>query len=160
MHDVEAAALRLKTTPVDEKNAPDVAAAALDRALLAEEAAHPRSAARLWAKIPPRRYVCFYPMNKKRGERVNWYGLPYQERARMMLEHGKIGRSFHGLVTQVISGSTAVGAGPVFLRAASELRPQLDQHAAVQFAGFQVTLKREHRFDRLREVRVERVRLV
>jgi chlorite dismutase len=31
--------------------------------------------------------------------------LPFQERARMMLDHGKIGRSFHGLVTQVISGS-------------------------------------------------------
>jgi len=74
-------------------------------ALLAEEAAHPRSAGRLWAKVPPRRYVCFYPMNKKRGEAVNWYSLPYQERARLMLEHGKIGRSFHGLVTQVISGS-------------------------------------------------------
>jgi len=74
-------------------------------ALLAEEAAHPRSAGRLWAKVPPRRYVCFYPMNKKRGEAVNWYSLPYQDRARLMLEHGKIGRSFHGLVTQVISGS-------------------------------------------------------
>jgi len=74
-------------------------------ALLAEEAAHPRSAGRLWAKVPARRYVCFYPMNKKRGEAVNWYSLPYQERARLMLEHGKIGRSFHGLVTQVISGS-------------------------------------------------------
>jgi hydrogen peroxide-dependent heme synthase len=74
-------------------------------ALLAEEAAHPRSAGRLWAKVPARRYVCFYPMNKKRGETVNWYSLPYQERARLMLEHGKIGRSFHGLVTQVISGS-------------------------------------------------------
>ena len=74
-------------------------------ALLAEEAAHPRSAGRLWAKVPARRYVCFYPMNKKRGEAVNWYSLPYQERGRLMLEHGKIGRSFHGLVTQVISGS-------------------------------------------------------
>jgi len=74
-------------------------------ALLAEEAAHPRSAGRLWAKVPARRYVCFYPMNKKRGETVNWYSLPYQERARLMLEHGKVGRSFHGLVTQVISGS-------------------------------------------------------
>jgi peroxiredoxin len=74
-------------------------------ALLAEEAAHPRSAGRLWAKVPSRRYVCFYPMNKRRGEVVNWYRLPYQDRARLMLEHGKIGRSFHGLVTQVISGS-------------------------------------------------------
>ena len=48
MHDVEAAALRLKTTPVDEKNAPDVAAAALDRALLAEEGGDLKTAAREW----------------------------------------------------------------------------------------------------------------
>jgi chlorite dismutase len=74
-------------------------------AALAEAALEPRSAARLWAKIPPRRYVCFYPMDKKRGEEINWYLLPYEERAALMIDHGKIGRSFHGLVTQVISGS-------------------------------------------------------
>ena len=74
-------------------------------ARLDEAARDPRSAARLWAKIPTRRYTCFYPMDKKRGETVNWYMLPYHERAAQMLEHGKIGRSFHGLVTQVISGS-------------------------------------------------------
>jgi chlorite dismutase len=73
--------------------------------LIAEQARQPRNAARLWAKVAPRRYVCFYPMNKKRGETVNWYELPYDERARLMLDHGKIGRSFHGQVTQVISGS-------------------------------------------------------
>jgi chlorite dismutase len=72
---------------------------------LAEQARAPRNAARLWAKIPQRRYVCFYPMDKKRGEAINWYQLPYEDRARLMLDHGKIGRSFHGLVTQVISGS-------------------------------------------------------
>jgi chlorite dismutase len=72
---------------------------------IAEQAAQPRNAARLWAKIPARRYVCFYPMDKKRGEAINWYELPYEDRARLMLDHGKIGRSFHGLVTQVISGS-------------------------------------------------------
>jgi peroxiredoxin len=74
-------------------------------ALLAEQANAPRNAGRLWAKVPSRRYVCFYPMDKKRGEAVNWYRLPYEERARLMVDHGKIGRSFHGLVTQVISGS-------------------------------------------------------
>ncbi len=74
-------------------------------AAIAEQARSPRNAGRLWARIPQRRYVCFYPMNKKRGEAVNWYALPYAERARLMLDHGKIGRSFHGLVTQVISGS-------------------------------------------------------
>ncbi len=73
--------------------------------LLQEQARNPRNAGRLWARLPKRRYVCFYPMDKKRGETVNWYMLPYADRARLMLDHGKIGRSFHGLVTQVISGS-------------------------------------------------------
>ncbi|MDQ2680120.1 MAG: heme-dependent peroxidase [Candidatus Eremiobacteraeota bacterium] len=73
--------------------------------LLGEQAQSPRNAGRLFAKVPPRRYVCFYPMDKKRGESVNWYMLPYEQRAALMTEHGKIGRSFHGLVTQVISGS-------------------------------------------------------
>jgi len=72
---------------------------------LSEQERHPRNAERLWAKVPRRRYVCFYPMDKRRGESVNWYELPYAERARLMVDHGKIGRSFHGLVTQVISGS-------------------------------------------------------
>ncbi|HEY8297578.1 MAG TPA: hydrogen peroxide-dependent heme synthase [Candidatus Baltobacteraceae bacterium] len=73
--------------------------------LLAEQERNPRNAGRLWAPVPQRRYVCFYPMDKKRGEDVNWYMLPFEQRAALMLEHGKIGRSFHGLVTQVISGS-------------------------------------------------------
>ncbi|HYZ15349.1 MAG TPA: hydrogen peroxide-dependent heme synthase [Candidatus Acidoferrum sp.] len=74
-------------------------------AMLLEAATEPRNAGRLWARIPRRRYVCFYPMNKKRDGADNWYSAPYEERAKMMLEHGKIGRSWHGHVTQVISGS-------------------------------------------------------
>ncbi|BDE05277.1 putative heme-dependent peroxidase [Vulcanimicrobium alpinum] len=73
--------------------------------LLADAEREPRNAGRLWARIPHRRYVCFYPMNKKRDGADNWYNTPYDERAKLMLEHGKIGRSFHGHVTQVISGS-------------------------------------------------------
>ncbi|MDP9024005.1 MAG: chlorite dismutase family protein, partial [Candidatus Eremiobacteraeota bacterium] len=60
---------------------------------------------RLFARIPERRYVCFYPMSKKRDGADNWFMLPFEERAKMMTEHGKVGRSYHGLVTQVISGS-------------------------------------------------------
>ena len=78
--------------------------AAFDEQIKKEEA-NPRNASRIWARVPQRRYVCFYPMDKKRGESVNWYMLPYEERARQMLDHGKIGRTYHGLVTQVISGS-------------------------------------------------------
>lgn len=73
--------------------------------LLAEQAANPRNAGRLWARVPDRPFACFYPMNKRRGESVNWYALPFADRARLMLDHGKIGRTFHGQVTQVISGS-------------------------------------------------------
>jgi len=79
--------------------------AAFDAALAAA-AKEPRNAGRLAARIPRRRYACFYPMNKRRiGEEENWYLLPFSERARLMAEHGKIGRTYHGLVTQVISGS-------------------------------------------------------
>lgn len=79
--------------------------AAFDELLL-EQSREPRNGVRLWAKIPSRRHVCFYPMNKRRGEQYNWFATPYEERARMMHEHGKIGRTYRGLVTQVISGST------------------------------------------------------
>lgn len=62
-------------------------------------------ATRLWPDIPPRRYVCFYPMDKKRGEVKNWYQVPIAERQQMMSEHGLIGRRYAGQVTQIISGS-------------------------------------------------------
>lgn len=63
------------------------------------------AAARLWPEIPHRRYLCFYPMNKFRGEAKNWYSESIQERQRMMREHGLIGRRYAGRVTQIISGS-------------------------------------------------------
>lgn len=64
-----------------------------------------RVAGRLWLEVPARRHVCFYPMNKHRGEVKNWYAEPFAERARMMREHGRIGRSYAGRVTQIISGA-------------------------------------------------------
>jgi len=63
------------------------------------------AAPRLWPPIPARRYVCFYPMNKLRGETKNWYAAPIGERQKMMAEHGVIGRKYAGQVTQIISGS-------------------------------------------------------
>ncbi|HEV7180740.1 MAG TPA: hydrogen peroxide-dependent heme synthase [Candidatus Baltobacteraceae bacterium] len=73
--------------------------------LVRKQAESPYVAPRLFAKIPDRRYVCFYPMNKKREGADNWFMLPFADRARLMTEHGKIGRKYHGQVTQVISGS-------------------------------------------------------
>ena len=60
---------------------------------------------RLFPEVPARRYVCFYPMDKKRGEEKNWYSVPLEERQRMMQDHGFIGRGYAGKVTQIISGS-------------------------------------------------------
>lgn len=62
-------------------------------------------APRLWPDIPARPYVCFYPMDKRRGESRNWYQVPIEQRQAMMREHGTIGRKYAGLVTQIISGS-------------------------------------------------------
>ena len=60
---------------------------------------------RLFLELPQWRYVCFYPMNKRRGETFNWYAEPFARRASMMREHGMIGRHYSGKVIQVISGS-------------------------------------------------------
>lgn len=61
--------------------------------------------ARLYPEIPPNKYACFYPMDRKRGEVINWYTLPLEERQRQMHEHGLIGRRYAGTVKQIISGS-------------------------------------------------------
>jgi chlorite dismutase len=64
-----------------------------------------RVSGRLWLDVPARRHVCFYPMSKLRGETKNWYAEPFEARAGMMREHGKIGRHYAGQVTQIISGA-------------------------------------------------------
>jgi peroxiredoxin len=66
-----------------------------------KEAMHPR----LFPEIPSHRYVCFYPMDRRRGENKNWYTLPIEERARQMNEHGLVGRRYAGTVKQIITGS-------------------------------------------------------
>jgi hydrogen peroxide-dependent heme synthase len=73
--------------------------------LVRKQAENPYVGPRLFAKIPSRRYQCFYPMSKRRGEVQNWYVLGFEARAKMMSEHAAVGRSYHGRVTQVISGS-------------------------------------------------------
>jgi chlorite dismutase len=63
---------------------------------------------RLYPEVPPRRYLCFYPMSKRRGEQVNWFDLPAGDRADLMKGHGMIGRKYAGQVTQVIAGSVGL----------------------------------------------------
>jgi chlorite dismutase len=60
---------------------------------------------RLFPDMPPARYICFYPMDRRRGEEKNWYTLPIEERQRQMEEHGLVGRRYAGTVKQIITGS-------------------------------------------------------
>ena len=69
---------------------------------------HERVKTRLFRMIPDERYICFYPMNKRRGEQVNWYTLTLDERRNMMRGHGRIGHKYHVIVTQIIGGWTAL----------------------------------------------------
>ncbi len=62
-------------------------------------------APRLWPAIPDAKYLCFYPMDRKRGEDKNWYQVAMAERQRMMHEHGMIGRRYADSVRQIITGS-------------------------------------------------------
>ncbi len=62
-------------------------------------------APRLYPEIPAAKYLCFYPMDRKRAEEKNWYAVPMAERQRMMHEHGMIGRRYADCVRQIITGS-------------------------------------------------------
>ncbi len=62
-------------------------------------------APRLFPEIPSAKYLCFYPMDRKRAEEKNWYTVPMADRQRMMHEHGMIGRRYADCVRQIITGS-------------------------------------------------------
>ena len=65
---------------------------------------------RLFPNLPPEgmKAFCFYPMSKRRGEKHNWYALPFEERDKLMRQHGASGRNFKGRVLQVVTGSTGL----------------------------------------------------
>jgi hydrogen peroxide-dependent heme synthase len=97
--------LKLFRTLQQEKgivpHTPEWDAAIADTIARQTEAMRPR----LFPQIPPARYVCFYPMDRRRGEDKNWYSLPIEERQRQMEEHGTVGRRYAGTVKQIITGS-------------------------------------------------------
>jgi hydrogen peroxide-dependent heme synthase len=66
--------------------------------------------ARLYPQLPPEGMpaFCFYPMSKRRGEATNWYALDFEERTRLMMGHGAVGRTFRGRVLQLVTGSAGL----------------------------------------------------
>ena len=65
-------------------------------------------APRLFPEVPDARYICFYPMDRRRGEDHNWYMQPLPDRAKMMHLHGMVGRRYAGVVRQIITGSVGL----------------------------------------------------
>lgn len=66
--------------------------------------------ARLYPVLPPegKPAFCFYPMSKRRSVEGNWFTLEFEERKRLMYEHGSSGRKFAGRLVQLITASTGV----------------------------------------------------
>lgn len=67
-----------------------------------------RLEARLRPIIPSAAWLCWYPMNKRRGETYNWYALDTEARRAYMRNHGRLGHRYHGQVTQIIGGSVGL----------------------------------------------------
>ncbi len=65
---------------------------------------------RLFPVLPPegKHAFCFYPMSKRREQGANWFTLPLEERAALMQEHGKSGRTFAGRIVQLITASAGL----------------------------------------------------
>jgi peroxiredoxin len=108
---------------------------------------------RLWPEIPNAKYICFYPMDRRRGEQKNWYQESMADRATMMHLHGMIGRRYAGEVRQIITGSIGLDDWEwgvdlfaddplVFKRLIYEMR--FDEVSAVYalFGSFYVGLRR------------------
>jgi peroxiredoxin len=66
--------------------------------------------ARLRPQLPPEglEAYCFYPMSKRRVHDDNWFQLPFEERTKLMLEHGTTGREFRGRILQLVTGSAGL----------------------------------------------------
>ena len=63
---------------------------------------------KLHPQMPDWQLLCFYPMSHRREGDDNWYALDYEERKRLMGEHGRSGRAYTGRVLQLVSASTGL----------------------------------------------------
>jgi chlorite dismutase len=90
---------------VETRNDPKKLAAALET--FHDRMKHYRQE-RVYPTLPDWPVVCFYNMSKRRGEQRNWYGLPFEERRKLMKGHANVGRRYSGKVKQLITGSTGL----------------------------------------------------
>ena len=65
----------------------------------------PGTEERLYPHLPHTRFVCFYPMEKRRQGTDNWYMQTAKQRREIMKGHGILGHKYRDRVTQIITGS-------------------------------------------------------
>ena len=65
---------------------------------------------RLYPNMPDWQVMCFYNMNKRRNVGQNWYAASFEERRQLMAGHARVGRTWHGKIRQLITGSTGLDA--------------------------------------------------
>ncbi len=106
---------------------------------------------RLTPELPPWPSTCFYPMNKKREVGENWFLLDFDQRSKLMAEHGRTGMTFGGRVTQLITvglgfddwewGVTLWARNPEFLKDIVATACRFDEASAryAQFGPFYVS---------------------
>ena len=58
--------------------------------------------------LPGTRLVCIYPMSKSRDVGATWYAQDFEERRRLMGGHGRLGGTFRGRVSQMITAATGL----------------------------------------------------
>jgi len=63
---------------------------------------------RLYPELEDWEAMCFYPMDKKRDLADNWYMLDAVTRKKLMGGHARVGRKYHGRVSQLITGSVGL----------------------------------------------------
>ncbi len=63
---------------------------------------------KLHPTLPRTKVIGFYPMSKRRAVGANWFELDFADRKRLMGGHAKVGRTYRGRVTQLITGSTGL----------------------------------------------------
>jgi chlorite dismutase len=63
---------------------------------------------RLYPNMPDWQVMCFYNMSKRRNVEQNWYASDFETRRQLMGGHAKTGRTWHGKIRQLITGSTGL----------------------------------------------------
>ena len=83
---------------------------------------HPKVQARLYPHIPRLKYMCFYPMSKRRNLEDNWYMTDRAERGRMMRSHGQIGKKYEETIKEFTTGAVVSMIGNGVLRSCPMMR--------------------------------------